>query len=278
MESYVFILFYGIFCPWLIFFSIMFYKALISDESFILIIFHKKQLFRYWFLILIMLLFPLYIFFIRLYRMGISIDVLWLKHQIINWLLDQTLIFLFQISILLVFCIIFSYFFMKWLKLQFRKYVLALYLYYSQYPLFQHHSKIYGKITQSVDCYLLFRVRILTKSKYYQSIAFNIWPLFFFSLTRKIFTVIVPYVCVFDYLTQNGVLTKMFVLLPWCYLYFLRKATVKLYIQFRNQNNKNFINYETKYYKNFINKSYRKEILYLYYVKMLSLNNNKFKN
>jgi len=43
-------------------------------------------------------------------------------------------------------------------------------------------------------------------------------------------------------------------------------------------NNKNFINYETKYYKNFINKSYRKEILYLYYVKMLSLNNNKFKN
>ena len=43
-------------------------------------------------------------------------------------------------------------------------------------------------------------------------------------------------------------------------------------------NNKNFINYETKYYKNFINKSYRKEILYLYYVKMLSLNHHKFKN
>ena len=43
-------------------------------------------------------------------------------------------------------------------------------------------------------------------------------------------------------------------------------------------NNKNFLNYETKYYKNFINKSYRKEMLYLYYVKMLSVNNNKFKN
>jgi len=43
-------------------------------------------------------------------------------------------------------------------------------------------------------------------------------------------------------------------------------------------NNTNFRNYETKYYKNFINKSYRKEILYLYYVKMLSLNNNKLKN
>lgn len=43
-------------------------------------------------------------------------------------------------------------------------------------------------------------------------------------------------------------------------------------------NNKNFINYETKYYKNFINKSYKKEMLYLYYVKMLSVNNNKFKN
>lgn len=43
-------------------------------------------------------------------------------------------------------------------------------------------------------------------------------------------------------------------------------------------NNKNFINYETKYYNKFIKKSYRKEILYLYYVKMLSVNNNKFKN
>ena len=43
-------------------------------------------------------------------------------------------------------------------------------------------------------------------------------------------------------------------------------------------NNKNFINYETKYYNKFIKKSYRKEILYLYYVKMLSLNHNKFKN
>ena len=40
----------------------------------------------------------------------------------------------------------------------------------------------------------------------------------------------------------------------------------------------NFKNYEMKYFKNFIKKSYRKEILYLYYVKMLSVNNNKFKN
>ena len=40
----------------------------------------------------------------------------------------------------------------------------------------------------------------------------------------------------------------------------------------------NFKNYEMKYFKNFIKKSYRKEILYLYYVKMLNVNNNKFKN
>jgi hypothetical protein len=40
----------------------------------------------------------------------------------------------------------------------------------------------------------------------------------------------------------------------------------------------NFKNYENKYFKNFIKKSYRKEILYLYYVKMLNVNNNKFKN
>lgn len=43
-------------------------------------------------------------------------------------------------------------------------------------------------------------------------------------------------------------------------------------------NNKSFISYETRYYKNFIRKSYRKELLYLYYVKLLSLNSNKFKN
>ena len=43
-------------------------------------------------------------------------------------------------------------------------------------------------------------------------------------------------------------------------------------------NNVSFINYENKYYKNFIKKAYKKEMLYLYYVRMLSLNNNKFKN
>jgi len=42
--------------------------------------------------------------------------------------------------------------------------------------------------------------------------------------------------------------------------------------------NQNFLNYETKYYKNFIQKSYSKEMLYLYYIQMLSFNNNKFKN
>ena len=43
-------------------------------------------------------------------------------------------------------------------------------------------------------------------------------------------------------------------------------------------NNVSFINYENKYYQNFIKKAYKKEILYLYYVRMISLNNNKFKN
>jgi len=42
--------------------------------------------------------------------------------------------------------------------------------------------------------------------------------------------------------------------------------------------NENFTNYEYKYYQNFIKKAYKKEILYMYYVKLLSVNNNKFKN
>lgn len=42
--------------------------------------------------------------------------------------------------------------------------------------------------------------------------------------------------------------------------------------------NDSFINYENKYYKSFIKKAYKKEILYLYYVKMLSINHSKFKN
>lgn len=42
--------------------------------------------------------------------------------------------------------------------------------------------------------------------------------------------------------------------------------------------NENFTNYENKYYKRFIRKAYKKEMLYLYYIRMLALNNNKFKN
>lgn len=45
-----------------------------------------------------------------------------------------------------------------------------------------------------------------------------------------------------------------------------------------NWSDKNFTNYESKYYKRFIRKAYKKEMLYLYYIRMLSLNNNKFKN
>lgn len=42
--------------------------------------------------------------------------------------------------------------------------------------------------------------------------------------------------------------------------------------------NEDFTNYEYRYYQNFIKKAYKKEILYMYYVKLLSVNNNKFKN
>ena len=43
-------------------------------------------------------------------------------------------------------------------------------------------------------------------------------------------------------------------------------------------NNKHLINYENKYNQNFMKKAYKKELLYMYYVKMLALNNNKFKS
>ena len=42
--------------------------------------------------------------------------------------------------------------------------------------------------------------------------------------------------------------------------------------------NNNFLHYKNKYYKNFIKDAYEIENLYMYYIKMLSLNNNKFKN
>lgn len=42
--------------------------------------------------------------------------------------------------------------------------------------------------------------------------------------------------------------------------------------------NNNFLHYKNKYYKNFIKDAYEIELLYMYYIKMLSLNNNKFKN
>ena len=40
----------------------------------------------------------------------------------------------------------------------------------------------------------------------------------------------------------------------------------------------NFRLYENRYYNDYLNKSYKKEMLYLYYVRILSLNNNKFKS
>lgn len=45
-----------------------------------------------------------------------------------------------------------------------------------------------------------------------------------------------------------------------------------------NWDNKSFAEYENKYYKNFMQKAYAKELLCLYYIKMLSFNNMKFKS
>jgi len=43
-------------------------------------------------------------------------------------------------------------------------------------------------------------------------------------------------------------------------------------------NDNNFINYENRFYNKYIKKAYRKELLYLYYTKVLLLNSIRFKN
>ncbi len=52
----------------------------------------------------------------------------------------------------------------------------------------------------------------------------------------------------------------------------------KLFLKTLKWNKNVYKNYIFTYYKNFLKKSYKKEILYLYYIKMLSLNGYKFKN
>lgn len=56
------------------------------------------------------------------------------------------------------------------------------------------------------------------------------------------------------------------------------KANRNLLFNTLDWNNNNLLYYKNKFYKSFAKDAYEIELLYMYYVKMLSLNNNKFKN
>ena len=234
MESYIFIVVYGICCPWLIFFSAMLYLAYYYDKCFSFVILSHGQLFCYWVYVLILLVFSLYFFGLLINSIEASINVLEIKNVLLNWLKIQpwqSWLFLLFLLIFVFGCIVFSFLLLKWVKLEFRKWVLTLYLYYCQYDLFLVCSTKVLDLKDTFRFYLQRRVSFFTENTSLLKLAYKIWPRFFYGLASKIFPIIVPYTCVFDYLTQQGVLTNFFLVLSWCYIYYIIIFTKKVYFE-----------------------------------------------
>lgn len=218
--------------PWLIWNSYLLYYALIEDKNFMFIITSKKQLLTYWFYIGLFLVLGIYIFCLRLNRVNLSINVYKIINnidQLIDYLSWQGVIGMCLFILLLI---IFWTLLLRNIYKNFRKCLYSLYLYYYQYKGFWEFTQRLIHIEGDFTLYFSRRVRIFTSKPKIISFTLFLWPYCLFLIEKKIFSYLIPYIVVFDMLTQDGNISHVFVILPWFYIYTILRSTKILLDQF----------------------------------------------
>lgn len=251
----------GIISSWLICMSFMLYKTLTTDKTFVFVIFNKKQLVRYWLFIIAIISICFYLFFIRIKNIGKVINIYDLWYYIldvINSLSWSILILLMMVGIL---GLIFVFLGMRLLYKNIHLRLLALYLYYYQYESFR--DKLVGNqidFLVDFDGYLISRVMFFTEKPNYLMIAIKIWPRSFYWLESKIYKFIIPFLIIFDIITQNGEISKVFHIFPWFFIYMLIRTAWLTFYNFFIPANTDFSN---AVYKKFLvnGKIYRMAII-----------------
>lgn len=222
----------SIFNAVLIWYSFLLWFTLKYDHSFKFIIVNKTQLIKYWIYSSSLIIIGVYIFIIRLNNRQVTINIYDLEEKF--WTLyyslsvSSHLIILIEIIVMLIFWILLLKVFYDFIK----SCLLALFMYYFQYDSFFKCCSRYIRSTVHFDHYLRKRVRLFTDNRKILAITAYIWPGLNFYVEPKIFAGLLPYLIIFDYMTQYGNISKLFIVLPWYYIYMLLRSAAQRFKEF----------------------------------------------
>ena len=209
----------------LIFASYVIYLGIFSTDHFNYIIFNRVQLLKYIGFVGIFVIFCTYIFQVRLNRVGLSINLYELALNFYEIMHFQSWTTLFLLSLLLSLFLIFLFLLLKLFYLNLRRRLLALYVYFFQYSIFQKLCFSVVDLQLYSIIYLNRRVMLFTENNIIFIISNIIWPGLLYNFEPRLIKVILPYLIVFDIFTQDWIISKVFVVLPWYYLYIIIRQT-----------------------------------------------------
>lgn len=180
-----------------------------------------------------LLTFLLYIFVIRLARRSLELDL----NPIIKSIEENILSLSFQLqAVIIIYLIIFGCFFIcasRYYYIYIKRTALTLFLYYEQYEMFRD---IGDKIISSWQSLRLYAINKVIRATWNWDrknahplirITTLIWPNTFDIIERNLFMGLVPYLLYYDYQIHDRVLTKVFVILPWLFLYSLLRILLR---------------------------------------------------
>ena len=207
--------------PWPLFFSYMLYYVALLDSSYNFIVYSKKVLYKHWIFLGFIVLLSSTIFVFRLGQMGREIDfssTFYLVWDLFTFLpyFQGYLLFLSMLIIGIFWFLFFAQFYTY-----IRRSFIVLYLYYYRYIIFRKFVWNFTRFLNAYNDLLEGRVRKFTKNPKTLQLCFKIWPLTPEFVERNLFRFLVPYLYIFDICVKNGMVSLVFYILPWMFLYSL---------------------------------------------------------
>lgn len=230
----------GFLSLWLIWNSFLCFYVLKLDKSFPIIFHSRKRLLKYLAYVFTLLGFSMYIFLIRYNNMGrtVNANVLWEEIsnlvKSLSWL--EGVVFVTFGLLLMIFWVML----VRVILHYFRQSILALFLYYFQYYYFREICYWWIQLSCDYTCYLMRRVSIFTKNTYIRSKARLLWPIGIEKILSRLYVVILPYLTIFDIVVHHGQISKIFIILPWFYVYSLFRGFCYLFDKLFVEENQEF--------------------------------------
>jgi hypothetical protein len=225
----------------MLFFYIFICYLVLFDTSNYIIINNNRVLIKQFIILIIYLVFLGYLFVLRFRRINLKLYYKEVFENLSNMyfsLYEDKLLFLLYILLFgFVFIII-----LKCFHTYIKKVVLSLYLYYYQYNTFSSFLTAFVSKVSSIGTYLIIKTlkktKNLTKEKkaFFVFLAQAIWPNSLLLLEKLIFACLLPYLLFFDFLVEEYIITRIFYVLPWYFLYSLWRTLLLSLFEVKNLN------------------------------------------